>query len=237
MNDKSDWVKRVLGVSLSDAPPDLSEADVRQELLARIKEMAIEAKLLPDREVVARLAALAASATEAVRGPNLMEGELAVARLEEAVGQARSEARMAEVLVREGLVNWRKAQLDWRAARNRAQANVAALTRQVQADPEILSDPDGQEAMTLAGRFAELLPQFDESLEVTLDQLDAEADAERRSTLVQQASSQLASYRMLLAASDGLAMLQELSDQGYGGIACYRELDLALGKLSKLLAA
>jgi hypothetical protein len=243
MNDKSDWVKRVLGVALSGPPPDpsepsdLSEADVRQELLARIKEMVIEAKLLPDKEAASRLAALAASATQAVRGPNLMEGELAVARLEEAVGQAKAEARMSEVLAREGLVNWRKAQIEWRAARNRALANVDALTRQVQVDPEILADPDGKEAIALAGQFAGLLPEFDESLEVTLDQLDAETDSERRTMLVQRASSELASYRLLLGAADGLAQLQELSDQEYGGIACYRELELALGKLAKLLAA
>ncbi len=238
MDEKAAWVSRVLGITVADeVQPQLSVEDVRQELLARIKEMITEAGLIPDKNVVRQLAALAGEATTAARGQDLMEAELAVGRLEEAVGRAKAEARMSEVLVREGMVNWRKAQLEWNAARTLARQNVAQLVAKVKSDPEVLEDPQADDAIAVAETFADLLPEFDNALELILDQLDGTADPEQRRPLIEQASGKLAAYRMMLGASTGLAMLQALADEEYGGVACYRELEQALDKLGKLLKA
>ena len=239
MDEKAAWIERVLGIAMPSATnSDTAEvrdagADdaIREELRARMREMVIEAKLLPDKAAVPGLIALAQAAAEAAKGTDLVAAEIAVDELEMAVAQARSAANVAAAQTRKGLVKYRKAQIAWNDARAKARAELERFSRAVLADPDIQEDELYDEVVALSGEFTTLLPQFDDELEEIVDRLDGIVAEDARAPLIAELKSKVAEYRALLNEAEGLADLQSLADDEYGGLSFFHALDEALNAL------
>ncbi|WP_316204471.1 hypothetical protein [Bradyrhizobium sp. SZCCHNS3051] len=130
-----------------------------------------------------------------------------------------------------GLVSYRKAQLEWNRARERAQTELELLSDMVIDDEDLWDDPDYDAVVACADELSSVLPDFDGALEELMDQLDTTVDESRHALLVQQAIQKLSEYREILRDS-GLAQLQARADEAYGGgLSFLPALEGALGKI------
>ena len=237
MDDKAAWIQRVLGVTMV-APPAVADKQdagtdeaIREELRDRIREMVGDIKVLADRSLVPKLAALANDANAAVKGDDLVAAEIAVDELEMGVVQARSATPAPMAESRSGLVKYRKAQIAWNQARGVARAGLERLGQAVMADPELQDDEDYDEIAALAGQFTTLLPQFDDELAEMVDSLEDAVSPEAREPLIAALKHKVTEYRDTLKDAEGLAELQALADDSYGGVPFFHSLDQALQSL------
>lgn len=236
MDEKAEWISRVLGVTIAPAPGAAEDpAALRGELQFRIREMLTEAKLLPDRGAIAPLIALATKATDAVKGDDLKAAHIAVLELETAVGAAKAAARKVGGTARAGFVNYRAARFEWMRARAIAQMRLTTFASMIRSDEELQQDPDYDEVVEMTQEFDDLLPEFSERLEDLLEKLEAATDDAQRTALLKDARATLAEYRGMLRNSEGLSELQSLADEEFGGVSFFHELEDALGKLEKTL--
>jgi hypothetical protein len=241
MDDKAEWVFRVLGLRVAVGPASGNAGELTSEALVanlreRMTEMVTEAKLLGNKETIVTIAGLAKTAVAAIEKGDLVAAELAVDALETATAEAKSAARRDEASQVKGRVSYRKAQIDWRQARGAALAGVRTLTSKMLADKRILDAPNRDGLIGIIQKFPELLPKFDEDLEEQLEAIDAISAPERRKPLIEEARATLQDYRALLN-NEALKKLQVLSDDEFGGIDVLHVLDATLQRIEGSLSA
>jgi hypothetical protein len=231
---KRQWVERVLNIKLSDPTDggeDGSDALRPTEFASRIKDLILQGSVLAEpyrTEIIAKGSAV----NEVLKSGDLDATESEIEDLEDALTRAAGEARVAEALKGvKGLVQYRKLQISWRDAQTSANAELARFIAAVLADPEVQEDelyPDVVEATAAAST---LVPGFGGDLSDVLDKLDATTDAEVRNDLTAEAKKLIGEYSSMLDDAEGLRELQSLSDDEYGGISFFGELQKALRSL------
>lgn len=240
---KREWVARVLGIELPLAGAAVSNGSLpqelalpsREELEARVKDVLTQAALLSD-PYRADLIGRARTVAGLLHGDDMQFCLEEVDALEDAYARAAGSARAEEAIQSvKGKVAYRKLQLEWRNAQDRANAGLDRFIAAVLADPEVQQDDVFDQVEDAAATASALIPRFGGELSDVLDRLDSTYDASERDALTREANQILDDYAKALAESEALQALQEFSNQEYGGIAFYGELESALGELRKAI--
>lgn len=217
--------------------PSADQPSDAGELRDRIKDVQIQAASLPD-PVKAQLQERAKQALAQLAGGSLETLAVEVDGLENDLAEAARSARADEARKQSGdAVSYRLLQGQWRDAQARARGQLQQFVAAFLADPEVKADPAFEEVKVEMGSAADLLPTFGNAIEAALEAIDLARDDEGRTAARSQARQVLDGYTSTLQSSDGLRELQSLSDDEYGGISFYSELQQAVTSLKNQLGA
>ena len=157
--------------------------------------------------------------------------------LESDVGRAASAARAGGAAATAGGgVTYRKLQFAWRDAQGKARKQLDQFVAAVLADKDIQADPRFGEAKAAASEIGDMMPEFGTGIETALADIDDAETPAARASAVAAARKVLGDYRKMLDDADDLRALQELSDDEYGGISFFGELQQSLESLEAQLA-
>ena len=248
---KSAWLERVLGVVLPPpkkvtaaaqpaavplvaGPNDPALADLNE----RIGNVRIQASILPEpmrSNMRKRISDAEARLAVAGANPDMLGTE--VGGIESDCATFAREARQTEARTMAGdQVSYRKLQTSWRDAQERARAQLDQFVASVLADPELKGNARYPAVEAAAARIAGMLPEFGDDLETDLDQIDDASSAADRVTARAAAVTTVGKYKTELDGAAGLRELQALSDDAYGGLSFFSELQSALAALGTQLA-
>lgn len=217
-----------------DDAPQEPDAD---ELRERLQDVQIQAASLPDA-VKALLQTRTRQALAQIAGGDLGKLASEVEALEAALAKAAGAARVAQAQKQSGdAVSYRLLQSQWRDAQVRARAQLQQFVTAFLADPEVKADPDFAAIKSQLGAANDLLPEFGTSIETALEAIDLAKDDQGRSAARAAASQVMDEYAANLESAAGLRELQSLSNDEYGGISFYTELQQAVESLKNQLSA
>jgi hypothetical protein len=248
---KSAWLERVLGVSLplpekvtATAHATAAQSGARPEYPAladirtRIGDVRIQASTLPEprrSNLLKRISEAEARLAGEGVNPDMLGTE--VGGIESDCITFTREARQAEARTMAGdQVSYRLLQTSWREAQERAGAQLDEFVASVLADPELKGNARYPLVEAAASRIKGMLPKFGDDLETDLAQIDDASSEADRATARAAAVKTVGKYRAELDGASGLKELQALSDDAYGGLSFFSELQGALASLATQLA-
>lgn len=166
--------------------------------------------------------------------PARLAGEIDT--LENDLARATTAARTAEAAAASGdTVSYRLLQSEWVEAQARARQQLDQFVRQVLADKEIQEHPRFDDIKEGLDDAVDLLPDFGNALEGSLAAIDDAASDAARKTARAAALKVLEGYHAALEDADSLRELQAVSNDDYGGLAFYAELQNTLKSLGNQL--
>ena len=242
-NNKAEWIKRVLGVEIvgqadqnETEGEELDDDTVRKQLITQLADAISLSSGLP-KGVIETIRAMVAEAREAIKGADLDLALTLVERLEDYREEAVQKQRLEEAEKSQGLVQYRKLWFEWKNAQSLARQGLVTLAQSVLADEEMQDSPLWEQVEDAAEELEELMPPFDASLEMTLQDLESAKDKQTAERLRGEALQQLGKCDDLLAKADTLERIQKFADATYGGFESFRTLRTTLDGLRQKLAA
>jgi len=223
------WIGRVLGLQVGGT------ADPGEGLRERLTDLLQQTVSLPN-EAKAALQGQIRQALAGAATANPTQLARVVDALETSVARAAGAARAAQAsAAASNVVTFRRLQFAWRDAQDRARDQLEQFVGAVLSDPEIKADPRFDEAAQAASGIADQIPEFGNEIESALGAIDDAPDDAARARARAAARAVLQGYTEVLEDADGLKALQALSDDDYGGISFFGELQKALQSLEEQL--
>jgi uncharacterized protein (DUF2267 family) len=232
---KNTWVERILGVRVSAQPPEGTEA-VLAELRERFEDVRNQAATLPNAAKAALQARVtAALATIGQTDPARLARD--VDALENDLATAMRAARAGEAATSSGdRVTVRHLTVAWQDAQERARQQFDQFVASVLNDDEIKADPLFNQVKAAAAGIARQIPDFGSEIEGALAKIDDASSIEARGKARDAAQVVLTNYNRTLDGAKGLRALQDLSDDEYGGLSFFSELQKAITSLETQLS-
>ncbi len=218
MDEKNQWLHRVLGVVLPGAP-DASENEEGLDaasLQEWLDDLAAQAAVLPPPVRADLLAQVKQTR------PTLQAGDPAVATaallaLTTAIADAARAARVEQAAAESGNVVYRALVQQWQAAQDAARTHLEGFVATLLADPELQADPRFPSLEQAAGPLAALIPSDGGQLQQALLALDDSSGPEEVAAAREDAVAAIESYRNSLAVESDLETLQQVADEAYDG--------------------
>ena len=238
--EKTGWVKRVLGVDIADgADGGESSQDMVHRLTELLGEQMALAATLPD-EAKHQFIEQAKAARALIGGPDLLAAEIAIEQLTAFREEAARKGRVgeAEGVTHKGRVAWLVLCGNWRSVQAQASTQIDQLKQMIRNDQRLENDPYREDALNAVDTVGEIVPQFGPDLEKLLTQLEDTTDEAEIAALRDEALDVLDAYVGELEDADILADVQTLAREEYGGSCnAYDALLNTLQDIRKTLAS
>ena len=236
MDQKAEWVKRVLGVAVATSTEQGPDAGLdAATLLEWLDDLNAQAAVLP-RAARADLLARVKQQRASLAGGDPGKAATDIEALADDIALAARAARVAEATAAAGdQVTYRRLQRQWQDAQDQARAQLETFVDSLLKDPELQEDARYPRLEAAAASLTSLIPDDGGVLEHELAELDDANDPEDSRAARIRAVAALKAYSSKLEQEEDLQVLQELSDEDYVGIPFLGHLQRAVAALGAQL--
>lgn len=236
MNEKNEWLHRVLGVVLPEAP-DVSEDDEELDaasLQEWLDDLEAQAAVLPP-PVRADLLARVKQTRPTLQAGDLNAATAALLALTTGIADAARAARVEQAAAESGNVVYQALVRQWQEAQDAARTRLEGFVATLLADPELQADPRFPSVQQAAGPMGALVPSDGGQLQQALLALDDSSGPEEAAAAREDAVAAIEAYRNRLAVEGDLETLQQVADEAYDGTPFLNGLLQSLDDLSAKL--
>ena len=236
MNERDQWVQRVLGISLPGglAASDDAEALDVASLTEWLKDIEAQAAVLP-APARADLLARVKQTRPTLHAGNIKAATAALLALTTEIANAARTARLEQATAESGNAVYQVLVRQWQDAQDTARTRLDGFVATLLADPELQADPRFPNLQQATGQLAALIPSDGGQLQQALLALDGASGPQESAAARDDAVAAIESYRNSLTVQTDLQTLQQVADEAYDGTPFLNGLLLSLDDLGAKL--